>query len=145
MDCPRNASTVCAALLVWAFLPAVALAAYQTPMPEEGLFDSEAVLELTIDGDLRPIFKDRSDDRPYRPARLWYLDQPGDTVSFDMGIKTRGFYRRKYLDCDVPPLRLNFKKKQVKNTVFAGQDKLKLVTHKKIKSTSSSNTRCKST
>ncbi len=33
----------------------------------------------------------------------------------------------------MPPLRLNFKKKQVKKTVFAGQDKLKLVTHCKNK------------
>ena len=31
--------------------------------------------------------------------------------------------------CDAPPLRLNFVKSQTKDTVFAGQDKLKLVTH----------------
>jgi hypothetical protein len=31
--------------------------------------------------------------------------------------------------CDAPPARLNFVKSKTKNTVFAGQDKLKLVTH----------------
>jgi len=34
-------------------------------------------------------------------------------------------FRREY--CDLPPLQLNFKKKQVKDTLFAGQDKLKIV------------------
>ncbi len=102
--------------------------------PKEDLFDAEDPLELTLEADLKSIVKDRRDDeRPYRPARLWYLDQQGDTVSFDIGVKTRGYYRRIYLDCNVPPLRLNFKKKQVKNTVFAGQNKLKLVTHCKDK------------
>ena len=97
--------------------------------PEETLFDAEDLLELTMEADLKPVLKDTGDERPDRPARLWYLDQQGDTVSFDIGVKTRGYYRRIFLNCNVPPLRLNFKKKAVKNTVFAGQDKLKLVTH----------------
>ena len=97
--------------------------------PPETLFDAEDPLELILEADLKPVLKDTDDDRPYRPARLWYLDEQRDTVSFDIGVKTRGHYRRIYLDCNVPPLRLNFKKKAVKNTVFHGQDKLKLVTH----------------
>ncbi len=96
---------------------------------QDKLFDAEDPLELTLEADLKPILKDKGEERPYRPARLWYLDQQGDTVSFDIGVKTRGHYRRIYIDCNVPPLRLNFKKKAVQNTVFAGQDKLKLVTH----------------
>jgi hypothetical protein len=43
-------------------------------------------------------------------------------------VKARGFSRRLSL-CDFPPLLLNFKKKEVKGTVFEGQNKLKLVTH----------------
>jgi len=103
---------------------------------EETLFDAEHPLELTLEADLKPVLRDRGDKRPDHPARLWYLDQQGDTVSFDIGVRTRGHYRRIYLDCNVPPLRLNFKKKAVKNTVFAGQDKLKLVTHCRDKATS---------
>ncbi len=116
-----------------AALPASAAAALQDDPPPQPLFDAEDPLELTLAGDLRPIFKDKGDDRPYRPAHLHLHTETDDTVSFDISVKTRGFYRRKYLDCDVPPLRLNFKKKQVEETVFANQDKLKLVTHCKNK------------
>ena len=93
------------------------------------LFASDEPLDLTLTGDLRAVFKDTRDDRPYRPAQLWHLDANGDSTLFEIGLKTRGFYRRKYLNCNVPPLRLNFKKQALANTVFAGQDKLKLVTH----------------
>ncbi len=105
------------------------VAAVQQDTSLAPLFATDEPLELILAGDLKPILKDKSDDRPYRPAQLSYLDANDDTVSLDISVKTRGFYRRKYLDCDVPPLRLNVKKKQVANTVFAGQDKLKLVTH----------------
>ena len=127
-----------AALLILGAVLGVAPDAAAIPFDqasEETLFDAEEPLELTLEADLKPILKDTGDERPYRPARLWYLDQQGDTVSFAIGVKTRGHYRRVYLDCNVPPLRLNFKKKQVKNTVFAGQDKLKLVTHCRDKAT----------
>ena len=117
------------AMLCVVALPKAASATLQDDSSPQRLFDAEDPLELTLAGDLRPILKDKSDDRPYRPAQLWLHDENGDSVAFDLGVKTRGFYRRKYLDCDVPPLRLNFKKKQVKNTVFDRQDKLKLVTH----------------
>ena len=118
-----------AALLAVLFGIAAGPAAAQQDTTTAPLFATEEPLELILAGDLKPVYKDKSDDRPYRPARLSYLDANDDTVSLDISVKTRGFYRRKYLDCDVPPLRLNVKKKQVKNTVFAGQDKLKLVTH----------------
>ncbi|MFQ5569922.1 MAG: hypothetical protein ACE5G0_09620 [Rhodothermales bacterium] len=109
--------------------PTGAIAAPPDDMPQEDLFDHDDLLELTLAGDLKTIFKDKSDDRPYRPATLWLQHSRDDSVSFDIGVKTRGYYRRLYLDCNVPPLRLNFKKKEVKNTIFAGQNKLKLVTH----------------
>jgi hypothetical protein len=44
-------------------------------------------------------------------------------------VKTRGYARRVYDYCSFPPLMLNFKKGTKKNTVFEGQDKLKLVTY----------------
>jgi hypothetical protein len=75
------------------------------------------------------VFGDRGDDRPDHPARLTHYRTDGDTVVHDFEFKTRGYFRRLYLDCDVPPLRFDFKKKQVMHTLFEGQDKLKLVTH----------------
>jgi hypothetical protein len=41
----------------------------------------------------------------------------------------RGNFRRDPKHCDFPPLFVNFKKSDVKNTIFKNQDKLKLVTH----------------
>ncbi len=93
------------------------------------LFESEEILDLTLVMDVKAVTHDKSDDRPYRPATLAYLDETGKTVSFNIGVKTRGHFRLHSLNCRVPPLRLNFKKKEVNNTVFAGQDKIKLVTH----------------
>ena len=94
-----------------------------------GLFEGEEILDLTLAMDVKAVTRDKNDDRPDRPATLSYLDDAGNTTLLDVGVKTRGHFRLHSLNCRVPPLRLNFKKKQVKNTVFAGQDKIKLVTH----------------
>ena len=117
------------AMLVFGFGREVAATTVSQEFDKSPLFETEDPLELTLEADLRPVLNDTGEDRPYRPARLWYRDEQGDTLSFDIGVKTRGYYRRIKLDCNVPPLRLNFKKKAVSNTAFAGQDKLKLVTH----------------
>ncbi len=92
------------------------------------LFADEAPLSLTIAMDLNTVLKDRAEERDYHPAIL-YESGNGAEVAHTIGIKPRGYYRLHFLDCDVPPLRLNFKKKEVAGTVFDGQDKLKLVTH----------------
>ena len=94
-----------------------------------GLFDTDALLELTLKGNLKAFLKDKGENRSYHPATLAYFAEDSATVSLDLKVKTRGIFRRKYGDCDVPPLMLNFKKKQVEQTLFANQDKLKLVTH----------------
>lgn len=94
-----------------------------------GLFDTDDVLHLTLTGDLRAAFRDTHGEPTYHPATLSYTNAEGDTLGLALRIKARGHFRRLYLDCDVPPLRLNFKKKKTHGTVFAGQDKLKLVTH----------------
>ncbi len=104
-------------------------AQYPSSAATRGLFEGEEILDLTLAMDVKAVTRDKSDDRPDRPATLSYLDDAGNTTSLDVGVKTRGHFRLHSLNCRVPPLRLNFKKKQVKNTVFAGQDKIKLVTH----------------
>ena len=93
------------------------------------LFAADDPLELTISLDFDPVFGDRAEIRDYQPATLYHTSDSGAQFALDLGIKTRGYYRLHWLDCDIPPLRLNFKKKQVEGTVFEGQDKLKLVTH----------------
>jgi hypothetical protein len=97
------------------------------------LFSSHEILQLTIKGDYKTILKDIGDDRDEHPASLEYIEN-GDTIRLDINISTRGNFRRKASNCNFPPLRLNFKKKQVENTLFEGIDKIKLVTHCKSKS-----------
>lgn len=46
---------------------------------------------------------------------------------FDVAIRARGHSRHEW--CDFPPVLLNFKRSKVKDTLFANQNKLKLVVH----------------
>jgi len=66
-----------------------------------------------------------SEVRLYHPGQWTFINEKGETQRLDVSIRIRGNFRRKY--CELPPIRLNFKKSQVKGTLFKGQDKLKLV------------------
>jgi len=92
------------------------------------LFASDEVLDARIIAPFDVIARDRPVDE-YVPGKFSYTVSNGDVVEMDVGIRARGRYRRRPNVCSFPPLRLNFKKSQTKKTLFAGQDKLKLVTH----------------
>ncbi|MDX1498278.1 MAG: hypothetical protein R3176_00170 [Woeseiaceae bacterium] len=90
------------------------------------LFESDEVLRAVLTGPLRQVYgQKRQEVRLYQPAQWSYVDENGETRRLEVSIRTRGNFRREY--CNLPPLQLNFKKKQVKGTLFHGQDKLKLV------------------
>ena len=92
------------------------------------LFDTDEILEFTLQGDLKTVFKDRGDDSQYYPATLQYLAD-GDTIKIPLKIKTRGHFRKMRSNCKYPPILLNFAKSTTpESSVFAGQDKVKLVT-----------------
>ena len=105
--------------------PLVRASLPQGPTPR--LFESHEVFALTLSAPLASAFADDGDERDYRPGVLSYADSSAAPVEIELGVRTRGFYRREH--CSFPPLRLNLKKKQAEGTAFAGQDKLKLVTH----------------
>ena len=92
------------------------------------LFDSDEVIELTLRADLKTVFKDRGDDPQYHPATLYYqADQIA--INIPLNIKTRGHFRKMSSNCKYPPILLNFAKSSTpENSVFYGQDKVKLVT-----------------
>jgi hypothetical protein len=96
---------------------------------EAPLFASDEVLRIKVVTDMRAVLKDRSgEESTYFPARLSYQEASGDSVELPVKVKTRGKFRRKATNCDLPPLLLNFAGKTTKKTVFDNQDKLKLVT-----------------
>ena len=93
------------------------------------LFVNDAPLHLKLNAPIRKITRDRDQDPEYRPGKLGYTDSAGKEFWFDVGVRPRGKSRRRKEFCRFPPLRLNFKTKQVEDSLFAQQDKLKLVTH----------------
>jgi len=123
-----TAAMLSALLLV--SLPAVA----QQDVPEAGpparapLFASHAPLLVTIEAPLSTLMTERPDDE-YLEGTFSFTGDDGTAHALDLKIRTRGNYRREAEHCDFPPIRLNFRKAQVADTVFDGQDKLKLVAH----------------
>jgi hypothetical protein len=92
------------------------------------LFQKKDVLQIKIEANLKVLLKDRGQTPQYHWAKLSYVDDQGNTVAFPIKAKVRGNFRRSATNCSFPPLLLNFPKKEVKNTLFDHQDKLKLVT-----------------
>jgi hypothetical protein len=97
------------------------------PAPPARLFATPEPLVFTLETDLRRLLRDRGTGRAEHRATLRYVALGGDTVSLDVDVRTRGIFRLKR--CAFPPLRLDFPASRVHGTAFAGQDKLKLVTH----------------
>jgi hypothetical protein len=96
--------------------------------PPDPLFQSSEILDVQIVAPLTTLLYERPFDEEL-PATLQYTDSAGQTVEFDMKIRTRGRFRRKKDVCAFPPMRLNFKASQTKGTLFQKQNKVKLVTH----------------
>ena len=90
------------------------------------LFQDDAVLKAVLTAPILQAYAQRHQEaRIYFPGQWTYIDENGETQRLEVSIRTRGHFRREV--CDLPPLQLNFKKSQVKGTLFAGQNKLKLV------------------
>jgi hypothetical protein len=92
------------------------------------LFASHDMMTVRIEAPLTTLMKEQPDVE-YLDGTFSYIDSAGQEHSLDLKLRTRGKYRRKKTTCNFSPIRLNFRKKQVDGTEFAGQDKLKLVTH----------------
>lgn len=107
----------------------VGVAGTAPPAFGDPLFESETPLSIRISAPLRTMARDRDEDPEYRAGTLDLLEEGAAAASFTIKIKPRGKSRRDRKICRFPPLRVNFRKREVEDTVFAGQDKLKLVTH----------------
>ena len=101
--------------------------------PHDPLFASDDILEVRIEAPFAQIMSERPEDEDL-PASLRYTASDGEPVELDIGIRTRGNYRRRKTVCEFAPLRLNIRRSAAFDTVFENQDKLKLVTHCRNKS-----------
>jgi len=93
------------------------------------LFRSHEALRLRIEADFKTIRRDRDDESEERPGTVYLIRDDGTEEAFPVQIRTRGRFRLESNTCQFPPLRINFVKGEVKETLFEGQDKVKLVTH----------------
>lgn len=93
------------------------------------LFAKSEPLELILEMDMEKALHDNPEKPTYQPAKL-IQKIAGDSIQvFQIKIKARGNTRRIKEVCEFPPLKINFVKSETVNTVFDGQDKIKMVTH----------------
>ncbi len=105
------------------FLALALISLLPVPAPAAGLFDSHETVEIRLSGPLGTIGRERQQKE--RTEYPFVLSVDGSTIPVD--VRIRGKSRTEA--CTFPPLRLNFSAGAADGTAFAGQDKLKLVTH----------------
>lgn len=119
----------CTPVLIACLFSAVptASAAPGVNMITSALFQSTEPLVLHINAPFRQINIHRGSLRPYSPATMSLAGPDGKETRLDLKIRVRGNFRSDWENCKYPPLKLNFRKKSLKNTLFDGENKLKLV------------------
>lgn len=90
------------------------------------LFQDTHALQVTLTAPLTTLLKEKPTEE-YVKAIFEFSEADGESRSFDVKVRARGHLRREI--CTLPPLLVNFRKSEVKNTLFHKQDKLKLVVH----------------
>jgi hypothetical protein len=93
------------------------------------LFSSNEVMKITIEGPLRALSRDRAEEAELRPGTLTYSDAEGVLSSLQVELQPRGQSRRDRAVCTFPPLWVHFDKQSTQDTVFAKQNRVKMVTY----------------
>ena len=114
-------------LILWltgvpiAFLAKNTSAAQQSP-----LFEDTSLLTVELDIPISRVNAGKKQRVPKQySGQLHWFEQNGVRRTISVKVRARGNFRKE--NCANPPLRLNLKKQEVENTLFTGQDKLKLV------------------
>lgn len=92
------------------------------------LFRSDEILEMTISLPLKKVINDAK-ERNEHAAKLSYQLADSTVFVHHIKVQVRGKTRASRDICSFPPLKLDFNKTDTKQTIFEGQNKLKLVTH----------------
>jgi len=102
--------------------PASALA-QGAPKP---LFASDAPIRITVQGPIGNIARNAAKSTAPQAGTL-SMSSPAETLP--IRLSARGLSRRTGGICDFPPLRVEFAQPPAATSLFAGQKRLKLVTH----------------
>lgn len=90
------------------------------------LFASDAPIQITIQGPVGAIARRAADSVAPQPASLAIA---GTAETLPIRLSARGLSRRTAGICSFPPLRVEFTQPPAPQSLFAGQKRLKLVTH----------------
>lgn len=97
----------------------------QAPSLFDYLYD-QPIVKVRLETDIQAFIENRKNSN-YIPALFSYTDRQGQQQKLDVKIKVRGKYRR--VNCEMPPIKLNFDKDELLEKGFSSFDKYKLVTH----------------
>lgn len=98
------------------------------PYVPSAFFETTDIPTISLTSNFGQLRRDRSDNPPLHWASISYTPAGASApVTINAQVRTRGIWRRK--NCQMPPLRIELKEKQVKGTIFDGQKKPKLVVH----------------
>ncbi len=90
------------------------------------LFQDETPVKMVLTAPLTQLYREKKNPlRPYRDGSVSYIANDSNTVRIPIKVRTRGNFRR--LNCQHPPLRLNFAAKTNNSNLFVKQNNLKLV------------------
>lgn len=108
----------------FAFLALSGPAAAAAPTP---LFASDDMIRITITGSLRALSGERGRQSGAQAGSLALAGAAPETHA--IRLSARGLTRRQRDICQFPPLRVEFAQPPAAGSLFAGQRRLKLVTH----------------
>jgi hypothetical protein len=109
-----------------ALLVAASAAQSQAPAPPKPLFASEEPIRFVLRGAIMTIASAPAGTNPTRPATL-VLAAPAESLTVQ--LSPRGKSRRLEVTCEFAPIRVDFTSPPPAASLFAGQRRLKLVTH----------------
>ena len=89
------------------------------------LFAADEVIDIVFEAPMTTIVSE-AEDRPEVAGTMRYTEDDGRVVTLNLKMTTRGKSRLMY--CRFPPLKIDLKKSETVGTLFAGQNKLKVVT-----------------
>src|SRR6186997_3293429 len=107
-------------------LGAVGLMAAPAAAQTTSLFASDDPIHIKIAGPVNAVARGAEDSTAPREATL---SLAGTAETYPIRLSARGITRRLKLTCSFPPLRVDFAQKPPASSLFAGQGRLKLVTH----------------
>jgi hypothetical protein len=94
-----------------------------------GLFATQMLLEMELYMPWDSLLIDVGEDPGYHEGTLVYYDSTGRRNEIIVEARARGHFRKNPDNCNFPPLKLKFKKKNVAGTVFEGLKRIDMVNH----------------